>query len=140
MACMRACMVAALLVPPAAVGADAPSASVAPRCESSAAGREKLDVACSLRASATTPRYRFTAHFSGSHDDTRLSMSVTLDGAPLNCEPGSITSLEGEDGDVTLHCIVPAALGPADTTRVLRVRLSWWHALYTHFELNSVTP
>lgn len=132
MTCIRAGVVAAAMLPAAAFAAD-----VAPRCESSAAGREKLDVACSLRALAAAKRYRFTAHFSGSHDDTRLAMAVTLDGAPLTCEPGSKTSLDGEDGDVSLDCIVPAAAQPAAATRVLRVRLSWWHALYSHFELNA---
>ena len=107
-----------------------------PRCEASAAGREKLDVACSLPEPATGKRYRFTAHFSGSHDDTRLSMVVTLEGAPLACEPGSKTDLTGEDGDVSLQCIVPAA-AQVVTTRALQVRLAWWHALYTHFELSA---
>jgi hypothetical protein len=31
----------------------------------------------------------FTAGFSGSHDDTTLSLAATLDGAPLACAPGS---------------------------------------------------
>ena len=114
-----------------AVSAD-PDAAL--RCESTAAGRDKLDVACWLPT--TAKRHRFTAHFSGSHDDTRLSMIVTLDGAPLACEPGSKTSLEGEDGDVSLQCLVPAT-AQASPTRALRVRLSWWHALYTHFELSA---
>lgn len=129
---LHACVMAGLLVPALAAAADA-----APQCESSAAGRDKLDVACSLRAGAAAHGYRFTAHFTGSHDDTRLSMTVTLNGTPLACAPGSKTSLEGEDGDVSLQCIVPAVARAAGSATELRVRLTWWHALYSHFELNA---
>jgi hypothetical protein len=130
--CIDVGLVAALLLPAAAAAADA-----ATHCEASPAGRERLDVACSLHASKPTQRYRFTAHFTGSHDDTRLSMTVTLDGAPLACAPGSKTSLEGEDGDVSLHCIVPPLARAAGNATELRVRLTWWHALYSHFDLKT---
>jgi len=127
-----AAVMAGVLAPAAAVAADTALAQTKPACESHAAGRDKLDVACPLHAIGSAQRYRFKANFTGSHDDTRLSMTATLDGVPLACEPGSTTSREGEDGDVSLQCSF--ARGSA---RVLRVTLSWWHALYTNFEFDS---
>lgn len=105
-----------------------------PSCEAQALRGDRREVRCTLRATSARQRFRFLASFAGSHDDTTLSMTPTLDGAPLVCGPGSRTRLEGEDGDVTLEC----SFTLADTGRAeqaLSVLLVWYHARYTGFEL-----
>jgi hypothetical protein len=102
-------------------------------CDSQSPGNDALQVSCPLNSPGATPRFRFKANFSGGHDDTMASMTTTLDGAPLACDPGSKTSLMGEDGDVSLECrfsLAPAA----GTKHVLQVLLKWSHAQYTDFE------
>jgi hypothetical protein len=123
---------------PFALGAGAahaaPGAPVP--CESPAPGRQALEVSCPLKGTEKPQRYRFRASFSGSHDDTTVSITPTLDGAPLACDAGSTTSLTGEDGDITLECRFSLA-DPADASRLLRVRVAWYHAWYTDFALTA---
>ncbi len=95
---------------------------------------DRRDITCAVKAPSAAQRLRFKAHFSGSHDDTTAAMALTLDGAPLACDPGSKTYLEGEDGDVALECRFSIAPG-ASATRSVRALLSWHHAEYTRFEL-----
>lgn len=104
-------------------------------CESVTPRNERREISCALKVSTASQRFRFTAHFSGSHDDTTASLALTLDGAPLACAPGSKTYLEGEDGDVALECRFSLTPGEALTTRGLRALLAWHHAEYTRFEL-----
>jgi hypothetical protein len=106
------------------------------RCEEPPAPGDRRDIACKLSASATPRQMRFTANFSGSHDDTMASMSATLDGAALACDAGSKTDLMGEDGDVSLHCRF-TLVAPAGAERELKVALAWRHAQYTGFELEA---
>lgn len=91
---------------------------------------------CPLETPASLQRYRFKANFSGSHDDTTMSMAATLNGAPLTCEAGSTTSRRFEDGDVSLDCRFSVE-GSAGAQNVLGVNLVWSHAQYTDFELIS---
>ena len=107
-----------------------------PRCESQALGGDQRDFKCPLSASGTARRFRFKADFSGSHDDTTASLAATLDGAPLACEEGSKTSLQGEDGEVSLECRF-AIKDKAGTKHLLDVLLSWRHAQYKDFDLDS---
>jgi hypothetical protein len=117
----------------AASSGPASSATPAP-CESLTPRNDRRDISCALNAPTAGQRFRFKAHFSGSHDDTTAAMTLTLDGAPLACDPGSKTYLEGEDGDVALECRFSIAPG-ASATRSVRALLSWHHAEYTRFEL-----
>lgn len=78
---------------------------------------------------------RFKAHFSGGHDDTKASMSASIDGDSVECEPGSKTRLFGEEGDVSLECVFSVA-GGANQLRVLKVAVLWSHAQYRDFELD----
>jgi hypothetical protein len=119
------------LLPPSAAQGE-----TRPRCEAPPAPGDRLDIACKLSASATPRPMRFSANFSGSHDDTMASMTATLDGAELACDAGSKTDLMGEDGDVSLHCRF-TLVAPAGAERVLKVALSWRHAQYTGFELEA---
>lgn len=114
----------------------AASVEAQPRCEAPPAPGDRRDIACKLSATTTPRQMRFTANFSGSHDDTMASMTATLDGAALACDAGSKTDLMGEDGDVSLHCRF-TLIAPAGAERVLRVALSWRHAQYTGFELEA---
>jgi hypothetical protein len=51
------------------------------------------------------------------------------------CDPGSKTSTEGEDGDVTLECrlTLPAKPGAAI---LLRASARWFHALFAGFQVD----
>jgi hypothetical protein len=119
----------------AAHGVAATGSSPSPSgCEARPQGNDALQVTCPLGRSASVQRFRFTANFSGGHDDTTASMTPTLDGASLACEPGSKTSLIGEDGDVSVDCAFTVGEAPG-TTRVLQVLLKWRHAQYTDFSL-----
>ncbi len=92
-----------------------------------------LDISCPLTASGTSQHFRFKANFSGGHDDTMASMTPTLGGMPLTCEPGSKTRLMGEDGDVSLECKFSIS-ETAGKSMILRVVLKWSHAQYTDHE------
>lgn len=107
----------------------------AQRCEVVDSRGDSRDVACTLNARETVQYYRFRADFSGSHDDTKVWIIATLDGAPVRCEEGSKTLSEAEDGDVTLACrFQPDAR--ADTKQILGVRIAWRHAQPGEFGLD----
>jgi hypothetical protein len=107
------------------------------RCETQAPPfGDRRDIECPLNAAATAQRFRFKANFSGGHDDTRASITATINDAPLACDAGSKTSLFGEDGDVSLECRFRVA-EKTDTKQVLKVTIRWYHAQYTDFELDS---
>ena len=103
-------------------------------CESQALTFDSKEIKCSLRASDDKQHFRLTVNFSGGHDDTSAAMTVSLNGEPLACEPGSKTRLMAEDGDVSLICLFSIAEGSARTF-VLRSVVSWKHAEYTSFDL-----
>lgn len=93
-------------------------------CESSTLGGDMFDVHCPLPATPTPQRYRYEAHFSGGHDDTKASLAPALDGAPIACdEARSKLRLFAEEGDVWLACEfeTPGGAAPVFTVRVL------WH-------------
>ena len=94
---------------------------------------ESQDVRCPLDPSALGRPMRFVAQFTGSHDDTRLGLTATLDGRPLICAPGSRTSLVAEDGEVSLDCRF--RIDPRTTQPVLEVALSVHHAQYLSAEV-----
>src|SRR5262245_61988655 len=94
------------------------------QCESQPAMGDALRVECVLDPAGSAQRYRFRANFSGGHDDTTASMTLTVDGAPLACDAGSKTSLQGEDGDVTLECRFPRPK-TVGASPVLGVLLIW---------------
>jgi len=133
---MAVLMVLVLQALAAPAGMGAAHAQGKPRCESSEDPGDKRVVNCPLSALGILQSFRFKANFSGSHDDTMAAMTATLDGAPLACAPGSKTDLMGEDGDVSLQCTF-SLTGKAGAQHVLRVMLSWRHAQYTGFELDS---
>jgi hypothetical protein len=61
-------------------------------------------------------------------------MTVVLDGKPIECGPGSKTSLTGEDGEVSLVCRLAAVAIP-EAPFVLTSVASWSHAQYVGHEL-----
>lgn len=116
---LLAMALAALAVPAGGTSAGPPA------CVALAQTWQSIELACPLKEAAPQ-HYRFAASFSGSHDDTTLSLAATLDGAPLACDAGSTTDSSGEDGDVVLEC----RFAGAHAGGVLRVRLKWYHATY----------
>lgn len=97
------------------------------------ARHDRVEVRCPWPTGAK--HLRFEADLTGSHDDTSASLAATLDGTPLRCEPGSKTTIDGQDdGDVTMSCALSApsaANGPAQLHFLLR----WYHARYGGFRL-----
>jgi hypothetical protein len=122
-------------------GADAGTAFAASsnklQCESRSPGGDLRDISCALDVASAPQGFRFKADFSGGHDDTTASMTLSVDGAPLPCEQGSKTHLMGEDGDVSLECRFSLP-DSGNTSRVLRVLLKWNHAQYTDFALTRI--
>jgi hypothetical protein len=104
------------------------------QCESQTPRPDRRDIRCALSASESAQRYRFKAHFSGSHDDTTASLTPTLDGQPLTCNAGSKTQTEGEEGDVSLECRFSITQS-GSAAQAFRVVLAWHHAQYMAFEL-----
>lgn len=76
----------------------------------------------------------FKVRFSGSHDDTQLSITASLNNLPVTCGPGSKTSSRFEDGEIALECrfLLQTQVGSG---QVLEVRILWTHAQYGDFEL-----
>ena len=132
-AALIGCVLAGL---PMLLAAYAAQAQGQARCVRQAGAGNKLELQCPLAASGLLRRFRFKAYFSGGHDDTVASLTATLGGMPLACEPGSKTSLMGEDGDVALECGFSIA-EEAGGEHILRVMLSWSHAQYEGFALES---
>jgi hypothetical protein len=125
-----------------AVGAAASTPAVSPaagapdkpRCESSRPEYgDTMQVTCALGASAAPKRFKFEVRFLGGHDDTRASLSATLNGKPLTCEEGSKPQLEGEFGEVSIHCQFSAT-----GARELKIDVQWYHAQYSDFLLEAV--
>lgn len=104
-----------------------PAVAQAQGCESNSNGGELVVYNCPLVAKQAAQRFRFTANFGGSHDDTKLSLQATLDGAPAVCAPGSKASSKYEDGDISLDCRVELKAA-AGTRHVLAVQVKWYHA------------
>jgi len=96
-------------------------------CETYATNWKWQEFRCPLTIDRDGQKMLFKADFSGSHDDTRLSMTLSLDGEPVACSKNSKTSLIGEDGSVSLEChFVPD--GTPGTKRVLGALIQIWHA------------
>lgn len=106
-----------------------------PSCEVDATAGDAREFTCRLGASDSARRYRVEAGFSGSHDDTVLDMTATLDGKPVACAGGSTTHSQGEDGDISLVCRFD--VNAEATASVLKVRLRWRHAEPADFNVAS---
>jgi hypothetical protein len=106
-------------------------------CETQSVNFKKREYRCPLTANGSGQPMRFKANFSGSHDDTQLSMNLSLDGLPVACGKGSKTWLNGEDGDVTLEChfILDGAPG---NKRMLRATVNIYHAELVEVKLSAL--
>ena len=104
-----------------------PPVAQAPGCESKITRGDQAVYSCPIVATEAVQRFRFVANFGGSHDDTKLSLRATLDGAPAECTPGSKASSRFEDGDIRLDCGLELK-GAAGTRYVWAVRVQWHHA------------
>ena len=105
-------------------------------CEMQAANWKRREFRCPLIANGNAQQMRFKVDFVGSHDDTQLSMTLTLDGAPVACGKNSKTWVNGEDGNVSLDCQLFVD-GTAGTQRTLVATVNIWHAQMVAVELSA---
>ncbi len=89
-------------------------------------------VRCALTRAQLERGVQVAVRFQGSHDDTLAELTATLDGAPLECLPGSKTSIHDDWGDVALTCRVRSTASAPSATLVVAVQFS--HAEYAGFE------
>ena len=106
-------------------------------CETLSVHFKKREYRCPLTAKANAQHIRFKADFSGSHDDTQLSISLSLDGLPVTCGKGSKTWLNGEDGDVSLECHLVLD-GAAGTQKMLHATVNLYHAEFVGVKLSAL--
>jgi hypothetical protein len=92
------------------------------------------NVTCVFTASGSNQHVSFKVRFLGSHDDTQLSMTSSLNKQPLTCGPGSKTSSRFEDGEITLECRF-SVKAKADSRQTLEMGIVWTHAQYDDFEI-----
>jgi hypothetical protein len=106
-------------------------------CETQSVNFKKREYRCPLTANGLGRQISFKANFSGSHDDTQLSMNLNLDGLPVSCSKGSKTWLNGEDGDVSLECkfVLDGAKG---TKKMLRATVNIFHAEFVGIKLSAL--
>jgi hypothetical protein len=119
-----------------AMGAGTPCAAQGLTCETHATNWKWQEFRCPLTINIEGQPMLFKADFSGSHDDTRLSMTLSIDGVPVACNQNSKTSLLGEDGSVSLECHFSLDGSPG-TKRMLGVLIQIWHAQLDAIKLSS---
>ena len=108
-------------------------------CETQSVHFKWREYRCPLTVNASAQNIRFKADFTGSHDDTRLSISLSLDGLPVTCGKDSKTWLNGEDSeasDVSLECKFVLD-GAAGTQRTLRAVVNIYHAGFLGIQLSA---
>jgi hypothetical protein len=106
-------------------------------CETQSVNFKKREYRCQLTAKGLKQQISFKANFSGSHDDTQLSMNLNLDGLPVLCSKDSKTWLNSEDGDVSLECkfVLDGAKG---TKKTLRATVNIYHAEFVGIKLSAL--
>ena len=119
-----------------AIGTGTACAEEVLACETHATNWKWQEFRCPLTINKEGQKMLFKADFSGSHDDTRLSMTLSLDGAPVACNQHSKTSLFGEDGSVSLECHF-ALDGTVGAKRMLAANVQIWHAQLDAITLTS---
>ena len=108
-------------------------------CEAQLVNFKRREYRCPLTANGGGQPIRFKADFAGSHDDTQLSIALTLDDTPVTCNKGSKTWLNGENGetgDVSLECHLVLD-GAAGTKRTLRAVVNIYHAGFLGVQLSA---
>ncbi len=95
-----------------------------------------MQVQCALSEEHASRKFKFEVHFLGGHDDTRASLSGTLNGKPLACEEGSKPELEGEFGEVSIHCQFSSEA--IKGAQELKIAVQWHHAQYADFLLDAM--
>jgi hypothetical protein len=134
---MRAMLVFMLfLLPALSLDADAAVTAVSDRCAERAPTYDSHEVACRFDVSIQPRRYRLQANFSGGHDDTMARLTVTLNAAELTCDAGSKTRLMGEDGDVSLLCML--TLPARSDASELVATFFWSHAQYVGYSVSEM--
>lgn len=114
--------------------ATAAHAGAEPECRIEAQSRDSKTVLCVIAHADSPQPLEFVVKFSGSHDDTELSLQPTLDNQPLGCDAGSKLASEFEDGDIALNCRF-AVSGKVGGKAQFRARVRWYHADYETHQL-----
>jgi hypothetical protein len=123
----------AATIPVASPAAPPVAGTEKPVCKSSRPEYgDTMHVQCALRTSEAPTKFKFEVRFLGGHDDTRASLSASLNGKPLSCEEGSKPQLEGEFGEVSIHCQFSSK-----DAQELEVDVQWYHAQYSDFVLEA---
>lgn len=123
-----------LWLAPSLLLASLTCAAAGPDCQEQKLFGDQRRFECSIDSTAGDPAPRFTALFSGGHDDTMAGLTLKADGADIDCAPGSKPELNGEYGNVSLVCHLPVGRLPAGR-HVFAVDLHWSHAQYEGFRL-----
>jgi hypothetical protein len=127
-----------ILVLAAALALPAQAATSLP-CEGRPTGYGTAELVCVLEPGDAAGPLRFSARFSGVHDDSQAGLAASVDGAPLVCTEGSQTRIAGDEGGDTLVCrLVLAAQGQA--VRRIGIHLLWFHAEPVAFDLVREEP
>lgn len=105
-------------------------------CETQSVNFKVREYRCPLTANGSARPIKFKADFTGSHDDTQLSMTLRLDGLPVTCGKGSKTWLNSEDGDVSLECHLVID-GVAGTQSMLSAIVNFYHAELVGVKLSA---
>lgn len=129
---MRWIAALALIAVHTTAAAEAQVQAAQPVCSAPALLGDIRNVSCGLVATGSTQRFRFRVTFLGGHDDTKAAIEPSLDGKAMTCDPGSKTSLFGEDGEVSLDCRFSMARD-AGTRHAFEVAVLWSHAQYKDF-------
>ena len=118
----------------ASTAAAEASPTAAPSCQTATLNDEEGEAVCTLPASTGMREVRFKARFSGSHDDSEVSLRlIKLNDVPVECRAGSKTKSRFEDEVVTLDCgfTVPATR----SNDRLTVNISLHHLQFDNAEL-----
>jgi hypothetical protein len=118
------------LIFPLAMMAAPASATEKSGCEVQSASWDSAVYRCPLAIEDNVQELLFKATFTGVHDDSRASMTLTLDNAPVACIQGSKTTLADEDGDTLACYLTPSKTNGASNVLVATVK-------FHHAELDT---
>lgn len=94
-------------------------------------------VLCTIQGHRQVSFARLEVRFDGFHDDSRVDMALSLDGADVRCGPedrAELSGESGEEGEVTLFCRLRVAPSEGRTV-ALAAQLRFHHAEFTSIRL-----
>lgn len=106
-------------------------------CKAIESSEDEKVVECRLPSGRRS--FQFRADFSGSHDDTKLSMELVLDDKAVVCGQDSKPASRFEDGEIRLTCNLAIA-DDRSNARTLRATIRWTHAQHEGSSLAERQP